>query len=173
MQPLNALSNNVSRLPAQAIQTRAHGFSLSAAGLTEGNAASKLSKLRISNPSLLSAGWSNPNPSLSQSMNDGKCPLCLELNYISIWDSDAYKRVDHFDVLLGQDQFGSNPKSCNDQAQEGADSELNGGLEGIFDNQKTVRSEESKQHQRHTSPDKIASGAKSFIHLSIIAGDTK
>ena len=173
MNSLDTLSNQVSGLSANAVQTFAHRFHTAISGFREGKTAAVPTKFFISDPTLLSAGGRNPYSSLSPRMNNGKNPLRIKTNHIAVANRLGIKGVDNFDRIFSQNQFRSNPNEvCNSPENKG-EHHLKEGLNGASTNPETINGKEGNQYKRGTGISKITTRPKGFIHLPSIAGERK
>ena len=171
MKSLNSLSNHVGSLPTKAVQTFAHSSGFSAFGFRERHSASVKTKLRVGNPSSLATSGSNPDASLTFSVNDLKSPLRFEFNNIAVSNRFTSPRVNNNYLVISKNQFGFNPDQIGDTAQHNTAQQFNNPLTWILKDKETVGSEKNQQQKRSTSPDEITFGAKGFRHVPIIAGE--
>jgi len=170
---LNSLLDHVGGLPAKTVKTRTHRLHLDFSRLGERNVATKPPKLLVSDPSLLSTGWSDPNLGFALAMSDRQRPLGVELNYIRVWNDNSSQRIYNFDVILSQNHFRSDPDQVCNKCQNQADRKFKDVLLGTRSNKHTVGGKEKNQYKRHARPEKVAAGSKGFIHILSIAGETK
>ena len=171
MKSLNSLSDHVGSLPTKAVETFAHGSRVSAVGFGERHAASVKTELRVGNPSSLSTSGSNPNSSLTTSVNYLKSPLRFKLNNIAVGNRFTSPRINHIYCVITKNQFGFNPDQIGKAAQHNAAQQFNIPLSWIFKDKDAVGGKEKKQKKRNTGPDEITFGAKGFSHGPIIAGE--
>ena len=171
MKSLNSLSNHVSSLPAKAVETFAHGSRFSATGFGQGHVGSVKTKLRVSYPSTLATGGSNPDSSLTTSVNDLKSPLRFEFNNIAVRNRFTSPRIDNEYFVIAKNKFGFDPDQIGETAQHNAHQQFNTPLTWIFKNKEAVGRKENQQQKRSTGPDEITFGAKGFRHVPIIAGE--
>lgn len=171
MNSLNSLSNHVGSLPTKAVETFAHSSRVSAFGFRKGHSASVITKLRVSYPSSLATSRSNPDSSLTSSVNDLKSPLRFEFNNIAVQNRFTSPWIDHMYRVITKNQFGFNPDQIGDTAQHNTAEQFNNPLSWIFKNKEAVGGEEKQQQKRSTGPDEITFGAKGFRHVPIIAGE--
>ena len=173
MNSLDTLSNQVSGLPANAVQTFAHRFHSTISGFREGKTAAVPTKFFISDPALFSAGGRNPYSSLSLGVNNSKNPLRIKAEYIAVGNQLGFKWIDNFDHIFSQNQFRSNPNEvCNSPENKG-EHNVKEGLPGARTNPETINGKECNQNKRGTGISKIAARPKGFIHLPSIAGERK
>ena len=173
MKSLNSLSNHVGSLPAEAVETFAHSSSVSAFGFGEGHPASVKTKLGIGNPSTLATSGSNPDSSLTTSVNDLKSPLRFEFNNIAVGNRFTSPRINNKYFVITKNQFGFNPDQIGDAAQQNAHQQFNNPLTWIFENKEAVGGKKNQQQKRSTSPDEITFGSEGFRHKPSIAGESQ
>lgn len=171
MKSLNSLSNHVGSLPTKAVETFAHSSGFSAFGFRERHSASVKTKLRVGNPSSLATSGSNPDASLTFSVNDLKSPLRFEFNNIAVSNRFNAPRIDNMYSVIAKNQFGFNPYQVGETAQHNTAQQFNNPLSWILKDKETVGSEKNQQQKRSTGPDEITFGAKGFRHVPIIAGE--
>lgn len=176
MTPLHTFTDNVSRLSAQTVETRAHRFH--SGGLRRSNCASSgistnPSKFYFSNPTLLAACRRHPDSRFSVLVNNGKAPLSLQINNVTISNRHSSKRIYDLDCFGSQDELGFNPKNVNQGAKKGADNQISNNFKIIFNNPKGIESEKRDQYVRSDRPGKVTSRSKGFIHHLSIAGEGK
>lgn len=171
MKSLNSLSNHVGSLPTEAVETFAHSSRVSAFGFRERHSASVKTKLRVGNPSSLATSGSNPDASLTSSVNDLKSPLRFEFNDIAVQNRFNAPRIDNMYSVITKNKFGFNPDQIGDTAQPNTAQQFNNPLTWIFENKDAVDGKEKKKQKRNTGPDEITFGAKGFRHVPIIAGE--
>ena len=173
MKSLNSLSNHVGSLPTKAVEAFAHSSRVSAIGLGERHVSSVKTKLRVGNPSSLATSRSNPDSGLTISVNDLKSPLRFEFNNIAVRNRFTSPRINDKYFVITKNQFGFNPYQIGTTAQHNAGQQFNNPLTWILKDKETVGSKENQQQKRSTSPDEITFGAKGFIHVPIIAGESQ
>ena len=173
MNSLDTFSNQVSSLPANAVQTFAHRFHSTISGFREGKIAAVPTKFFISDPALFSAGRRNPYSRLSPRMNNGKNPLRIKAKNVAVGNRLGFKGIYNFDDIFSQNQFRSNPNEvCNSPENKG-EHYVEEGLHGAGTNPETINGKEGNQNKRGTGISKITSRSKGFIHLPSIAGERK
>ena len=173
MLSLNTLSNKKSSLSTDAVKTRAHGLHAIALGLTERKSSSVPSKLFLGYPSLFSGSWSNPNPSFSTRVDDGKAPLSFQVQNIAIRNHLGTEWVYNFNNILSKNEIRPNPNTVNGSHQIETQAQLKKYLYGASANPETIYSKKSYHDKGRTRPSKITSGSEAFIHNLSIAGDRK
>ena len=173
MNSLYAFLDHVGGLPARTLKTSAHRLHLDTSRLGKRQVATDPAKFLFSDPSLLSTRWRNPYLGLATAMSDRQRPLGVEFNDIGIRNELGAKRIYHFDVLVSQNHFGSNPDQVGSSCQNKRDHKFKGFLLEACSYQHAVHSKEKKQYQRHTRPEKVAARSKGFIHSLSIAGEAK
>ena len=173
MNSLNPLLDHVGSLPTKTMKASAHRLHFNLSGLRKRHLATEPTKFLIGNPSLFSARWSNPYLGLTSAMSDRQRPLGVKFNYIAIRYDNTFQRVYNFDMVSSQNHFWSYPDQVGSYCQNKRDRKVRDVLSGASGDNQTIDHEEQDQNQRHTGPDKVASGAKSFIHFLSIAGETK
>ncbi len=173
MKSLHPLSNHISRLPAKTVKAFAHGLSFDLARFGERNIAAVPSKGFIADPATLTTSGRNPNDRFSSTMNNFKRPFGLKIQNVPIWNQYGMKWIYNFNHIISKDHFGPNPQDVSDASKNDADNQLNVNLQRTSVNEVAVYSKKRDQSEGHPSPNKIASGLKSFFHEPIITGATK
>ena len=173
MKSFDSLSNQVSSLSTETIETRTHSFSSRCSRFGEWDTSSIPSKSRIGYPSTLSASRSNPNASLSIGMDNCERPLSLKIKHIAVRNQDLVKGIYHLNNIISKDELGSNPDYVSNPTQCETNSQLENVLHGIGNDHEAISGEEKNKYERGTRPYKIASRSKGFRHMLSIAGDRK
>lgn len=173
MSSLNPLANHVSGLSAHAVEALAHRLHAAFSLRRVWKIASKPSKFFISNPSAFSGRGRYPDFSYAATMNDGENPLRLQLNDIRVWNQFSPNRVNHFNRLITQNKFWSNPNQVSNCAETNTNSHFKSSLHSAINHKDAVYSEENKKKERGTGPNVVTSRPKGFIHIPSIAGDRK
>lgn len=173
MKSLYPLANKVGSLTTEAVETRAHGLGVIGFGLGHGNATSVKAKGFVSNPSALSAGWSNPNAGFSARVDDGQSPLGLKLKDVRVRNQLGLDWIDNLDTVFAQNKFWSNPNQVGSNAQNSTEHQLEKSLGSAAGNNEAVGSEEHNQKKSSASPNIVASRSKGFSHRTIIAGEAE
>lgn len=173
MSSLHSFSDHVSGLAAKTVKASTHGLQLNSARLRERDITTKPAKFLISDPALLSTRRSNPYFGISPTMRDCQRPLCVELNYFVVRNNYAAQRIYNLKVGNSQDHFGFYPDQVHSNCQNQTDRKFKDTVFGAGCNQHTVHSKEKYQYKGDARPEKVAAGAKGFIHITIIAGETK
>ena len=173
MKSLYPLANKVGSLTTEAVETRAHGLGVIGFGLGHGNAISVKAKGFVSNPSALSAGWSNPTASFSARVDDGKRPLGFKFNDVSVGNQLSLDWVDNLNTVFTQDHLWSNPNQVGSKSQYAAEHQLHKRLGSAAGNNEAVDSKKQNQKKSSASPNIVASRSKGFSHRTIIAGEAE
>ncbi len=173
MKPFNSLSYHVSSLSTKTVEASAHAPRVVMSGFRERNIASQHAKSLFSYPPSLSTGRSNPYGRLTSSVNNCQSPLCLEFEHILVGDGFSSKRINNLKSVIPENKFGFDPDCKGNSNQYSTNQQFKGDLKCAGIDRETVRSKKSDQCNRNSSPYKITSGAKSFIHSAIIAGETQ
>ena len=173
MNSLNPLLNHVGSLPAKTMKASAHRLHLDLSGLRKRHLATEPAKFLISNPTLFSTRRSNPYLGLTSAMSDRQRPLGVKFNYIAIRYDNTFKRIYNFDIVSPQNHFWSYPDQVGSYCQNKRNRKVRDVLSSAIGDNQTIDHEEKDQYQRHTGPNKVATGAKSFIHFLSIAGEAK
>ena len=173
MKTLNSLSNHVRGLATKTVHTSAHSFGLGMTGFRQRDVASQHAKSLFSNPSSLSASRGNPNSGLTLGVNNPECPLCFKFEHILVGNQHRAKRVHNFYGVVLENKFGFDPDRAGNCDQHSTDQQFERDFKSAVIDSKTVNSKKAYQHNRNTSPRKVTSGAKSFIHTPIIAGESQ
>lgn len=173
MSSLYSLLDHISGLPAKTVKTAAHRFHLDSSRLGEGNISTKPTKFLISNPSLLSSRGSNPYLGLAVAVNNGQSPLGVEFKNIDVSNQFGAQWVNNFNEIVSQNHLGFNPNQVCECGQKKSKSNFKNDLLDALGNQQAIYGKEKKQDKRRTRPNKVAAGAKGFIHILSIAGDAK
>ncbi len=171
MKTLNSLSNHVSGLSAKTVHTSAHSFGLGMTGFGKWDVTSQHAKFLFSNPSSLSTSRGNPNSGFTSSVNNSESPLSLKFEHILVGDRFSSKRINNLKSVISENKFGFDPDRTGNCDQDSANQQFQGDFKSAVIDSKTVNSKKTDQQNRKASPRKIASGAKSFIHTPIIAGE--
>ena len=106
-------------------------------------------------------------------MNDRKSPLGVEFKNVFVSDGFRSQGIDDLDTVVSQDKLWFNPEQVRQSCESQTAKELEESLKAACENHQAIGSEEREQDQRGTRPDVITSGAKDFIHIPSIAGDSK
>jgi hypothetical protein len=106
-------------------------------------------------------------------VNDSERPFGFQVFDLTVGDCDARDGVHNSNCGVGNHQFGSNPNQVGNQRQNGASAKFNDRLASVFAYKDAVQRKKAKQQVRHNSPGVVASGSKSFFHMTIIAGVSK
>jgi len=173
MKSFNSLSNEVSSLSTETIETRTHSFSSGVSRFGKWNSFAIPTVSGIGYPSTLSASRSNPNASLPVAMDDCERPLGLKIKHIAVRNQNLFKRIYHLNNIFSKDELGSNPDYVSNPTQCETNSQLENVLHGIGNDHEAISGEEKNKYERGTRPYKIASGSKGFRHMLSIAGDRK
>ena len=173
MRSLNTFSNHVGGLSAKTFKAPTHALRTVMSGFGERNIASEPTKPNIGDPPSLSTCRCNPHSSFTSSVNDCQSPLCLEFKHILVGNQLSPKRVYNFDTFVPQNKFGLNPYHVCNCDQYKTKHQFKSDLNRVGSNKIGVSGKKRDQHNRDASPHKIASRTKSFIHTSIIAGETQ
>lgn len=171
MKALNSLSYHVGGLSAKTVEASTHSLGLVMAGFGERDIASKHAKSLFSYPLSLATGRGNPNSCFTSSVNNSKGPLCLKFEHILIGNQLSSKGVHNLHKVISENKFGFDPDYKGNSDQDKTNQQFKGDLKSAGINKKTVSSKKSDQYNRNSSPYKITSGTKSFIHAPIIAGE--
>lgn len=173
MRSFNPFTDHVSSLPADAVKAAAHAFFSPMIALVGSKTTSVPSKLLVGDPTLLSGSRGYPNSGLAIGMNNQKRPLSFKVDNFTVANRLSSRGVYNFNEFGTNDKFGFNPKSVNNHTQYRTSSQFDNCLHRVGTYHDAVCTKENYQYIRTSSPHKIASGAKSFIHNPSIAGDTK
>lgn len=173
MKTLNSLSNHVRGLSAKTVQASAHGFGLGITGFGQRNVASQHAKSLFSNPLAFSASRSNPNSGFAPGVNNPESPLRLKIEHILVGDGLSAKRINNFYGVVTENKFGLNPDRTGNCDQHSTNQQFERDFKSAVIDSKTVNSKKTDQQNRKASPYEVTSGAKSFIHTPIIAGESQ
>ena len=173
MQTLNSFANHVCSLSTETVEARAHRFHSRVVGRSGGSVSADPTKFLLRYPFLLSASRGYPHSAFATSVNNGQAPLSFQIQYVSVENEFSLNRINYFNLVPPQDEFGFNPENVNESAEKDANNQISDDLQIVFNHPETVNGEERDQYVRSTSPSKVTSGSKSFIHQSSIAGDRK
>ena len=166
----HSLSNHISRLATQTVQTGAHIFRTSISSVREWNVTSVPSKSVISDPFAFSARGGNPHSGFASLMNNRQSPLRVELDDFTIRNNFFSKWINNFDEFVSQNQLRSNPKQISKSAKNYKDQDFQHSLSSTCIDHQAIGRKERKQGKRNTRPNVIASGSKYFIHIPSMAG---
>lgn len=173
MRSLYSFTNHVGSLSTQTVETGTHRFHPLALKSSGRSVSANPAKFLFSNPALLSTHWGYPNPGPTASVNYGQAPLSFEIKHVAVSNQHSSKWIDDFDYIISQNEFGFNPKNVNDDAENNADNQVADDLKIVADNPESVHGKKHNQQVRGTSPNKVASRSKGFIHHPSIAGERK
>ncbi len=173
MESLNSLSYHVSGLPAKTVEASAHAPRVVVSGFREWNIASQHAKSLFGYPPSLSASGGNPYSGFTLSVNNCESPLCLEFDDIGIGNQLGSERVYNLYYMISENKFGFDPDCKGNSNQYNTNQQFESDVKRAGIDRKTVSSKKSDQCNRNSSPYEITSGAKSFIHIPIIAGETQ
>ena len=173
MKPLNSLSYHVSGLSAKTVEASAHAPRVVVSGFREWDIASQHAKSLFGNPLTLSASRGNPYSGFTSSMNNCESPLSLEFDNIGIGNQLGSERVYNLYKVLLENKFRFDPDCKGNSDQYSTNRQLDSNLKCTSIDSETVSSKKADQHNGDTSPYKVASRAKSFMHSAIIAGETQ
>ena len=173
MKTLNSLSNHVSGLSTKTVQTSTHRFRVVMSGFGEGKVASEHSKSFLSNPLSFSTGGSYPHSDFTASVSNSQSPLSIEFGNIFVGNNLGTKRVYNLHQLFSENKFGFDPNGKGNSDQNRTDQQFPSDLKSVVIYSKTVTSKKTYKYDGNTSPHKITSGTKSFIHTPIIAGESE
>ena len=173
MKTLNSLSNHVSGLSAETVHTSAHGFGLCVTGFGKRDIATQHAKSLFSNPLSFSASRGNPNSGRSTSVNNSESPLRLKFEHILVGDGLSSKWVNNLYSVISENKFGFNPDRAGNCDQHSTNQQFEGDFKSAVIDSKTVNGKKTDQQNRKASPYEITSGAESFIHIPIIAGESQ
>lgn len=173
MNSLNSLLDHVGGLPTSAVQTSAHTFHTNVPSIGGGNVAAQPTELLVSDPALLSASRCNPHLGSAFAVLDTQRPLGIQFKNIGVTDKFSAQGVNDLNHLLVQHKFGFNPNKVTDSCQKDRSSKFKNVLLKVGDKKDAIYGVKKDQYKGHTSPRKITSWSKSFIHSTSIAGETK
>ena len=173
MQALYSFANHVGGLSAQTVEARAHRFHSRVIGKSSRSVSADPSKFLFRYPFLLSARRGNPHPAFSARVNDGQAPLRIQIQYVSVGNKLSLDRINNFNPIRSQDEFGFNPKNVNQGAKNYANNQISNNLQVVFNYPETVNGEKNNQKVRSACPSKVAAGPKGLIHHPSIAGERK
>jgi hypothetical protein len=142
-------------------------------GFGKRDVTSQHAKFLFSNPSSLSTSRGNPNSGFTASVNNSESPLRLKFEHILVGDALSSERVYNLKSVISENKFGFNPDRAGNCDQHSTNRQFEGDFKSAVIDSKTVNSKKTYQQNRKASPRKIASGAKSFIHTPIIAGESQ
>ena len=171
MRSLYSFANHVSGLSAQTVETRTHRFHSFADRSTCRSVPTNPAKFLFSNPSLLSARWRYPDSARSASVNDSQAPLSFQVKHVAVGNQLGSKWIHDLDYIVSQNEFGFNPKNVNNNAKNEAENQFADDLKIVVNNPETVYGKKENQQISGTSPNKVASRSKGFIHHPSIAGE--
>ena len=173
MSSFYSLSNHVGSLTAQTVKAGAHGFLSPVISFVGGESAGVKAKLFFSDPSLFSAGRGYPHSSFARRVNNRKSPFSFKVLNITIGNHFRSERINNLDGGCTKNKLGLNPKGKYGHAKKCTQSQLDNGLHGVSSYKDAVGSKKNYQYISTAGPSKVTSGAKSFIHIPSIAGETK
>ena len=173
MNSLNSLLDHVGGLPASAVQTSAHTFHTDVPIIGGGNVATQPTELLVSDPTLFPASRSNPDLGDAFTVLNTQRPLGIQFKNIGVTDKFSAQGVNHLNHFLMQNEFGFNPNKVSDYYQQDRSSKFKNVLLKVGDKKNAIYGVKKDQNKGHTSPRKITSWSKSFIHFTSIAGETK
>ena len=173
MKSLNSLSYHVSGLSAKTVEASAHAPSVVVSGFREWDIASQHAESLFSYPLSLSASRGNPYSGFTSSVNNCESPLGFEFDNIGIGNQLGSERVYNLYNVIPENKFRFYPNCKGNSNQYNTNQEFEDDLKCAGIDRKTVSSKKRDQYDRNSSPYKITSGAKSFIHMPIIAGETQ
>jgi hypothetical protein len=142
-------------------------------GFGKWDIASQHAKSLFSNPSSLSTSRGNPNSGFTSSVNNSESPLRLKFEHIFVGDGLSSKRVNNLYSVISENKFWFNPDRAGYCDQHSTNQQFEKDFKSAVIYSKTVNSKKTDKQNRKASPRKIASGAKSFIHTPIIAGESQ
>ena len=171
MRSLYSFANHVGSLTAQTVETCTHRFHSIACRSTGRSVPANPAKFLFSNPSLLSARRCYPDSAPAASVNDCQAPLSFQFKHVAVGNQLSSKWIDDFDYIISQNEFGFDPKNVNDNAENEAERQFAGDLKIVANNPETVHGKKDNQQVSSTSPSKVASRSKGFIHQLSIAGE--
>jgi hypothetical protein len=173
VKPLQFLPNQVSRLSAQAVKALTHHGRFFVFVVSGQNAPAKHPKSFIGNPPSFTTRGSNPDSGFSFFMHDSQSPFSLQAQNVTVGNQSYRDWIHNKYTLCVEHHFWSNPKKVTDASKQTADNYFDDSLGAKSQHQNTIRHEQGQQNKRDACPDEIASGPKSIVHPSIIAGETK
>lgn len=106
-------------------------------------------------------------------MNNRQSPLRLKVSHFAIWNSGSSERIDHFDRIISQNEFRSDPEDMNACSEYQREEKLEASLHWIAYHQDAIRYEEKNENEGDTSPYEVAPWAKGVVHMPSIAGERK
>jgi hypothetical protein len=104
-------------------------------------------------------------------VNNNQAPFSFHFKHITISNQLSPKWIDDFDDIISQNEFGLNPKNVNNSAENDTQSQFAGDLKIVANNPETIHGKKQNQQVSSTSPSKVASRSKGFIHQPSIAGE--
>ena len=106
-------------------------------------------------------------------MNNRKSPLCIEFDDFAVKNSFGSQGINNLKKVISQDKLWFNPEQVRQSCESQTANELEESLKAACENHQAIGSKEREQDQRSARPDVITSGAKDFIHMPSIAGESK
>ena len=173
MTSFHSFANHVSGLSAQTVKAGTHTFGPGVTRIRKWNVASIPPKSSVSDPFTFSTCRSNPDSSFASLMNNRKRPLSIEFDDFVVRNSFGSQGINDLNEVISQDKLWFNPEQVRQSCESQTANELEESLKAACENHQAIGSEEREQDQRGTRPDVITSGAKDFIHIPSIAGDSK
>lgn len=173
MTSFHSFANHVSGLSAQTVKAGTHTFGPGVTGIREWNIASIPAKGSVSDPFTFSTCRSNPDSSFASLMNNRKSPLCIEFDDFLVGNEYPTQRIDDLNTVVSQNELWSNPEQVRQSCESQTAKEFEKSLKAACENHQAIGSKEREQDQRGSRPDVITSGAKDFIHMPSIAGESK
>ena len=173
MQSLNSFANHVGSLTTQTVEARTHRFGSRAFGITYGHVSAKVSKFLFSNPSLLSTGRGYPHSAFATSVNNSQAPFGFQVKNVAIGNHFSSKRINDFNHIDSQNEFGFNPKNVNKRTENDTQQQVAHALNAATSNPQAVGGKECNQYISSRRPSEVTAGPKGFIHNLSIAGERK
>lgn len=171
MRSLYSFANHVGSLSAQTVETCTHRFHSITCRSTGRSVPANPAKFLFSNPALLSARRRYPDSARSASVNDSQAPLSFQVKHVAVGNQLGSKWIHDLDYIVSQNEFGFNPKNVNNNAENEAENQFADDLKIVINNPETVHGKKENQQISGTSPNKVASRSKGFIHHPSIAGE--
>ena len=173
MNSLHSFANHVSGLSAQTVKAGTHVFGPGVPRIRKWDGASIPAKRSISDPFTFSTCRSYPDSSFASLMSNCKSTLGVEFKNFFVRNSFGSQGINDLNEVISQDKLWFNPEQVRQSCESQTANELEESLKAACENHQAIGSEEREQDQRGTRPDVITSGAKDFIHIPSIAGDSK
>ena len=126
----------------------------------------------VSHPALLSVGRGNPNSAAAAAVVNQQRPFGLEFRDVFVSNDNGFERVDDNQIVLSQNQLGSNPEQGCCGSDGGCCCGVDADVAVGSRIENSLSQKEGVEKQGDAAPNQIALRPKNrgVLHLSIIAG---